>query len=782
MTELVLVMNTILMDVTDSMDYRLNYLPALGIVLGLALGTASSALGETTATVAIMSALGTAFVAVFGFVRLVSVVSGGTVGFTVAFFVGVLQAIRYPIYLVLAFRSAFGEKTHPLEWDELIVLPLPCTCRVLTQRLDAGELDGLRFVVSVARNSFQRWAAQRALQFHLHDQSSSVRFLYLLLAWPELDEFIYPPAGGNSWTIRPSARKLLLGELAQRSVRCHSGLIDASLDRFVELVTGVFRDRRATPLTQFAGALYDLLDRERVDRDGFDLVTHAEAYTGLSSYPDGVEIAHTFAAMAEFLTYDDLLDLPAAVGQNAILYYDNPIRPTLLTALACLGQVGAEVTAYRDATSRVNQLAALARATDALDGLDEYAVTEVIAPEQYILRRIIRQWRRLVSEAGGEAGRLVEAEPVSNPYVAGNPVEGNLFIGREDVMRRLEELWIGEGQKPSVVLYGHRRMGKSSILHNLGARFGLDTVIVDFNMQRVGLVESAGELLYNLALALYDSLPNLQEGVGEPDAARFADHNPYTAFDRFLRQIDRVRDDRRFIVTVDEFELIERAIEENQLEARLLDFWRGLIQTYPWFVMVFAGLHTLQEMTRDYWHPLYGSVTPIPVSFLSHEASRRLITQPTPEFSLDYDRDAVESIIALTNGQPYLVQLIGHGLVTRFNRQTFEEGIERERRFSLVDVEAVINAPEFYRDGDAYFTGVWRQAETSEPPGQTAVLHAMVQSEKGAPIDVIARRAALVPEKVAQALQALARHDVVAGAAGQWQFTVELMRRWVAQR
>jgi hypothetical protein len=31
-------------------------------------------------------------------------------------------------------------------------------------------------------------------------------------------------------------------------------------------------------------------------------------------------------------------------------------------------------------------------------------------------------------------------------------------------------------------------------------------------------------------------------------------------------------------------------------------------------------------------------------------------------------------------------------------------------------------------------------------------------------------------------LETLARHDVVMEADGRWQFTVELMRRWVAQR
>jgi hypothetical protein len=268
----------------------------------------------------------------------------------------------------------------------------------------------------------------------------------------------------------------------------------------------------------------------------------------------------------------------------------------------------------------------------------------------------------------------------------------------------------------------------------------------------------------------------------EPGEARFTNHNPYTTFDRFLKRLDRVRGDRRFIVTVDEFELIEEAIEKGQLEARLLDFWRGLIQTYPWFVMAFAGLHTLQEMTHDYWHPLYGSVTRIPVSFLSPEAARRLATQPTPEFSLDYDHDAVEAILALTHCQPYLVQLIGHGLVTRFNRQAFEEGVERERCFGLADVEAVIDAPEFYRDGDAYFSGVWRQAETSEPAGQTDVLRALAASEKGLAVESLVRQTGLAPREIEGALDALQRHDVVMKKDGSWCFTAELMRRWVQRR
>jgi predicted transcriptional regulator len=442
-------------------------------------------------------------------------------------------------------------------------------------------------------------------------------------------------------------------------------------------------------------------------------------------------------------------------------------------------------------------------------------LAEVVAPEQYLLRRIIRQWQALIIEMGGEVGQAELGKPVENPYIYGNPVRGDLFVGREDILSRLEELWVGAGQKPSVVLYGHRRMGKSSILDNLGARFGVQTIIVDFNMQREGMVTNTGELLYNLALALYDALrpdinvraesssrlkPAKQDASAslsfqpgalaqgdwaefpEPDETQFTAHNPYTAFNRFLKQLDRVRGENRFIVTVDEFELIEKLIREGKLAQGLLDYWRSLIQTYPWFVMALAGLHTLQEMTEDYWHPLFSSVIAMPISFLNPGAARRLITQPNPDFPIDYDADAIDTIISLTNGQPYLVQLICHGLVTRFNRQTFEEGVERARRFSLSDVEAVINTAEFYRDGNAYFIGVWIQAETSKPSGQTMVLSALAKSENGMTIEELARQAGLLAEEVNSALETLIKHDVVRKDNEHWRFTVELMRRWVAQR
>jgi hypothetical protein len=775
---------------------------AVGAAIGLTISTVLGTTNQIAHYLVISLVTGTAIGAAVGIARsvvtglilsvMVGLVIGGThnvllgVAAGILFATGVLRFLFYPFHLVSALHSLFRGGRHPLEWDELVVLPLPGTQQVLAHRLQRGSTDGLCFVAAMARNPFQRWIVQRVLQTYLHNQTMPLHALYALLTNTDLDTSVFVPVTRHEWGKLPTIKRMLLGELAGQFLDPSSDSTIGLAERLVWTLTWFLLDRHETPLTQFEVMLYELLDAKIVEDNRFDLWGYHDIFASLTDYIGGLEIACSFEALAAFLSYGDLSDLPSAAGIVGGFTLDLPsIRPTVLTALEHLGQVGSEIATYRDATSRVNKLAVLARAINALDGLGEYIEAEVMDPERDILRRIIRQWRRLVSDASGKVGRAEVRGPVANPYVVANPVTGDLFVGREDVLRRLEELWAKEGQRPSVVLYGHRRMGKSSILHNLGVRFGSSTAIVDFNMQRVGLVSNTGELLFNLALALYDSLPlssrKKLESV-EPDEDGFAVRNPYIAFDRFLKQIERVRAEWRFIIAVDEFELIESMISEGKLESHLLCFWRGLIQTYPWFVMVFAGLHTLQEMTGDYWHPLYGSVATIPVSFLSHDAAWQLITQPTPDFSLDYDANGVEHIIALTNGQPYLVQLIGHGLVTRFNRQTFEEGVERERRFGLTDVEAVIGAPEFYRDGDAYFTGVWRQAETSQPPGQTAVLRMLASSEAGLSLEDLTGQSSLSDQAARDALETLKRHDVVTQRDGRWRFTVELMRHWVAQK
>jgi hypothetical protein len=307
----------------------------------------------------------------------------------------------------------------------------------------------------------------------------------------------------------------------------------------------------------------------------------------------------------------------------------------MVNTLLGLARVGIEIEIFSDSTSRANKQAALLRATDQLKDLDQYVADNVVAPEQYLLRRIIRQWQAIIIEEGGEVGREEQSGPVANPYILNNPAAGESFIGRDDVMRRLESLWGTDParQVPSVVIYGHRRMGKTSILHNLGTRFGAQTIIVDFDMQGVGRVRSDADLLYQMALTIYDECcARGVVGLAEPAAEEYTDERPYLGFKRFLQQLDSVREGRRFIVTIDEFERIELQMNAGRLTPDLLDFWRGTFMKNFWLVLAFAGLYTLEEKRHDYWSPLFGSVTAIKVSFFTPGAARRMITNPSADF------------------------------------------------------------------------------------------------------------------------------------------------------
>ncbi|HEY5871317.1 MAG TPA: hypothetical protein VI542_38065 [Candidatus Tectomicrobia bacterium] len=64
----------------------------------------------------------------------------------------------------------------------------------------------------------------------------------------------------------------------------------------------------------------------------------------------------------------------------------------------------------------------------------------------------------------------------------------------------------------------------------------------------------------------------------------------------------------------------------------------------------------------------------------------------------------------VTGGQPFLVQLLGDSLVQRFNQQLRQQLDPPLPTFAVADVDAVVDDPQLYQQGDAYFRGIWAQA------------------------------------------------------------------------
>jgi ABC-type dipeptide/oligopeptide/nickel transport system ATPase subunit len=133
---------------------------------------------------------------------------------------------------------------------------------------------------------------------------------------------------------------------------------------------------------------------------------------------------------------------------------------------------------------------------------------------------------------------------------------------------------------------------------------------------------------------------------------------------------------------------------------------------------------------------------------------------------------------------------VGFQLVRRYNDYVFEQGRPRNPVFTVEDVEAVINDPEFFKRGRYYFDGVWGQAARGAS-GQQGILKALAPHPEGlsleelrTQLDEIVRAQRLAPlqeETLQEALKTLTRHDVVQEYEGFWRIIVELFRRWVLQ-
>jgi hypothetical protein len=319
-------------------------------------------------------------------------------------------------------------------------------------------------------------------------------------------------------------------------------------------------------------------------------------------------------------------------------------------------------------------------------------------------------------------------------------------------------------------------MGKSSLIRSLTARcdFGTDTGLAVRNLQSVEWDQGLSDLCYSIAGQLWEALPTT---VAEPDQADYQDH-PLIALRQLLEQLQRRHPARRYILVLDEFELLDQNLPlalANELVTKL----RGFTQDYPWLVMALVGLHTLQERSADFYQAIY-AWRPIKVGLFDAGGTADALQVEDDAFPLEYSPDALAQIHQLTGGQPFLVQLLGDSLVRRFNARLRVDLQPPAPTFTAEDVAAVVADPILYQQGNVYFRGLWEQ--TGETPGQQGILHALAPVEDGLSLAVL-RHASNLPSAVFDAaLQALIDHDVLVCSERGCCYTVELMRRWVAQQ
>ena len=158
-------------------------------------------------------------------------------------------------------------------------------------------------------------------------------------------------------------------------------------------------------------------------------------------------------------------------------------------------------------------------------------------------------------------------------------------------------------------------------------------------------------------------------------------------------------------------------------------------------------------------------------------AALTLITQPHPDFALEYAPDLREELYRHPYGQPYLLQRVCWELVNNWNERFLRDGESTSRTLTMDDLTPVLT-PDFYQAAGYYFDGVWSNVTESE----RQLMRVIAGRVEGTWTLAELTAAAELPEDAVRvSLELLRGHDVIVDKAGGVRFAAELMRRWVAE-
>jgi len=262
-----------------------------------------------------------------------------------------------------------------------------------------------------------------------------------------------------------------------------------------------------------------------------------------------------------------------------------------------------------------------------------------------------------------------------NPYVAGAPVlDDHLFMGREDLL----SLILQTIPNNSILLYGERRIGKTSLQHQLKKRLGqLRDPVYDFYPVYIDLQGTSEDRFFaTLAEEIFGQLSGALEGA-RPEAEPYA----YPALVRDLQKalaILRGKTSKKvklvlLIDEVDELNVYDPKVNQKLRSLFMKSFAEDL-------VAVVSGVAIKKQWTSE-GSPWYNFFEEIQVKPFSRTDAENLILRPIRGV-FQVDHGVVDRILEVTDCKPYLIQKTCIALVHRLH-----EG--RRRRITVADVEAV---------------------------------------------------------------------------------------------
>ena len=332
----------------------------------------------------------------------------------------------------------------------------------------------------------------------------------------------------------------------------------------------------------------------------------------------------------------------------------------------------------------VETLRVVATDTEDLESSSEYAV--IFTPAWFQSSRLVGLMASVIaalalgSVVARRNRRARRRYRRLNPYVAGAPVlDEDLFFGRDRLINRI----LQTVHNNSLLLYGERRIGKTSIQHHLKKRLReLDDPTYEFFPVYVDL-QGTPETRFFATLA-DDVFSDLEFHLGDLSPSSSLNVEVEYSHRDFVRDLRAVIQrlaagsgkQVKLVLLIDEVD------ELNDYDPRINQRLRSLFMKSfaENLVAVVSGVEIKKQWERE-GSPWYNFFEEVEVLPFRDEDARALIERPIANL-LKLEEGVVSRIIELTGLRPYLIQKLCIALVNR----AYENGAET---ITVDDVEAI---------------------------------------------------------------------------------------------
>jgi tetratricopeptide (TPR) repeat protein len=368
--------------------------------------------------------------------------------------------------------------------------------------------------------------------------------------------------------------------------------------------------------------------------------------------------------------------------------------------------------------------------------------------------------------------------PAANPYIAGPVVKGQQFFGREEILSSVEQE-LSEPATNALVLYGQRRIGKTSLLIQLERTLPADAFMpIYFDLQ-----DQASKPLSHVLADLADAAAE-QARIEPPDLRRFDDEGHFFQREFLPALYDSLGDRRRPVFLLDEFDVLHQvahaSLPETAAAKALLPCLRRVMAEDPRPGFVFVVGRRVEDLSLDFIATFKASLAS-EVWVLDESSAETLIRRAEDNKTLRFADEAIRRILSLTSGHPFLTQLLCQRIWVRAyaGKPSSPPSVE------VAEVEVAV--PDALERGHPAFVWIWRGLGPAERIYAAALAEVAAEEEiisQDQVIQVLSDHAArLRTRDVEMAPRHLVERRVLEEVGeGEYRFAVELVRRWVRQR